>query len=298
MNFVKPETAILKSISQREWDYRGLYGDETEIQFATLYEYSRSQASIRAAYTEWLDSPIRKDCRELCSKHFAVNEEMTTPRDLLRQIENASSTLSHAEVEASSFYIPVYFTFPLELTEYLMTQYFLLLADFPEPYMEIRERPGFLQMKNLQSTQSQAVQEGSIFGTKVKNWNFLNLGHLGVEDATLGIDWTKPDRELVDNFRHWLKENRTEKACFSRKKYPGYALRCLATYKLKKLYENKKRSAVHLALDIGFFTEEEDLDSNPATQLCPYFSEQSQINRAVSDYNKFLTRLKISQENL
>ena len=299
MRFPEPSTDILESISLDEWDYRDLYGNDDEIYLATIYEYSRSESSILNMYAKWLDSPIREQCVESCAAHFSVIKNKTTPRELLKKIEVAASSMNKSAIEEIySKELAIYITLPLELTEFRMSHNCLFMADFPVPYMRMRGMPSFSIKRRLHSAKVKSVQEGVLFGVKLANRKFLNLGNLATENVALGIDWRKPDRELLNDFRSWLKENRKEKACFSRKNYPGYALRCLAAYKLKKLYDCSGRSVINLSGDLGLFLGVEELEGSPAAKLSPIFTEQSQINRAVSDYNKFLTRLKISQENL
>jgi|UPI00036FF3B0 hypothetical protein len=282
---------ILKDISQHEWDYRDLHGDNREVSLATLYEYTRSESSISAMYVKWLDSPISDDRHEICSKHFTVKGGATTPRDLLKQIEETSSPLSQLGEEASSFHLPVYLTLPKMLLNYRMSDHLLLMVDFPAPYMEIRERPGFSKMRSLHYAQLTAAKEGIVWGSKVGNWNFLNFGNPSVEDVTLGIDWGKSDRNLIDSFRDWLKENRKSKAADRRKKYPGYALKCLAAYKLQKHYKMLGEDASDITNDIIWRFDGEKAKPDTANKLIPLFEEHNQINRAVADYYKYSGRL-------
>ena len=169
---------------------------------------------------------------------------------------------------------------PEELKGHILAPFLLFLFDFPKPYMRIRKTETFSKLNIFDQIILESAKMGLVKGFEVPNWplSYVQTLFSEAEPVTLSIDWGKNDATLTKEFAGWLKQNR-KKPENKKRIRQGQALKSLAASRLKNTFLSRGAKVAQIPQELQAILGD-DLDTDAAKEFVPFFSEQSQINRA------------------
>ena len=277
----KPDITVLGRFPQCEWDFRNLFEDEDQLRIATMYEYLRECPWISDTISKWLDTPIGSTWGKVgSSSQCSFGETMgTTFRELLSLIAKERARSGETTKEMKRLFIDIPLAMPEKLKGHPFAGFFWTMLDWPSPYLKVYKTDSYRHLKAISEDLDNEFKKGLIGSEKIPNFPMSPLlTSDSEENVRIKVDWNKSDEALGIQFKEYLQLNRPhpyDKSRLGRKR----PLKWLSAYRLKKLYDQRKRSTVHLANDLLDCLGDE-FRSKTNSELIPFYEEQPSFLQA------------------
>jgi len=280
---------VFQQFPEHEWNYADLYGNETEIRIATIYEYTRCCGWIADKYVSWLDSPIEVENSDAIGGLCARSDGLSTARKLLASIQESDPNDPQKKKDVKDLFLALTLCMPECLKGHSLTTQMLHLVEFPSPFMKIRKSSWFSTINQFDNAICEFINRGELFNKPKKNWPVSKIlkVHQDFEEVTIAINWNKRDKAILDDLKRWIKESRPIPEPTSRNREAGYPLKSLAAQRLNQAFKQSQVSPINIASCLKEIFGN-DIKSKAVQELVPYYEEQGAVSRAAKDCLKYI----------